>query len=112
MEQSKMIKVRAAAHFSSSQFGTFTPGEFLMLPEDIANRYAQSGLVTLENYESKPHVYKAPNPPVAAVKDTPKTEATDLGGDEPSTLSQPVQALRKETATTFKRGRRRKADES
>lgn len=107
-----MIKVRAAAHFSSSQFGTFTPGEFLMLPVEIANRYAQSGLVTIENYESKPHAYKAPNPPLAAVREYPKTVATDLGGDEPSTLSQPAQASRSETAKVFRRVRRRKTDES
>jgi hypothetical protein len=112
MDKSKMVKVRATAHFSSSQFGTFTPGEILVLPPDAANRYVEKGLVVMEPYESKPYIQTPSIPTVTAVKQNPKTEATDLGGDEPSTLSQQDQVSHEQTATVFRRGRRRKTDAS
>ena len=107
-----MVRVRAAAHFSSSQFGTFTPGETLTLPADVANRYIQSGLVTVEHYESKPHIQTPSLPTVATVKTTTKIEATDLGADVSSTLSQPVAVSPSETVPILRRGRRRKTDAS
>lgn len=105
-----MVKVRATAHFSSSQFGTFTPGDSLVLPSDVANRYIDKGLV--EAYESKPYIQTPAIPTMAAVRQAPKIEATDLGGDEPPTSSQPDQVSPETTARVFKRGRRRKTDES
>jgi hypothetical protein len=65
MDNAKMLKVCAKAHFSSSQFGTFTPGEVFMLPADAANRYAQQGFVAIETYEVKPHV-EVPSIPTVA----------------------------------------------
>lgn len=62
---SEMIKVEALTHFSSSSFGTFTPGELFMLPADVANRYAQQGFVKFNTYEIKPHAETPAIPTVA-----------------------------------------------
>jgi len=61
----EQIKVKAKTHFSSSSFGTFTPGEVFMLPADVANRYEQQGFVEIHIYEIKPHA-EVPKIPTAA----------------------------------------------
>jgi hypothetical protein len=61
----EQIKVEAKMHFSSSAFGTFTPGEVFMLPVDVANRYAQQGFVSVHTYEIKPHA-EIPSIPMVA----------------------------------------------
>lgn len=61
----EQVKVKALTHFSSSQFGTFTPGETFMLPMDVAKRYADNGFVEFNMYETKPR-NEAPAIPTAA----------------------------------------------
>jgi len=82
---SEQIKVEAKAHFSSSQFGTFTPGEVFMLPADVANRYAQQGFVAIHTYEIKPHA-EVPKIPTVA------------GTVQPSSSSPAAPALPKRTS--------------
>ena len=78
------IKVQAKVHFSSSAFGTFTPGEVFMLPADVAERYMENGFVQKHTYEIKPRV-EIPRIP------------TEAGTEKPS-LSLPAdQALPKRT---------------
>lgn len=62
---SEFIKVKALTHFSSSSFGTFTPGEVFNLPLDVARRYAQNGFVEFNLYETKPQ-NEAPAIPTVA----------------------------------------------
>jgi hypothetical protein len=65
-EKPKLTKVRATAHFSSSQFGTFVPGEVFNLPYEVAQRYQQNAFV--EPYETKPHVEIPSIPSIAGTE--------------------------------------------
>ena len=96
----ELIDVIAKAHFENPQTGAVSRKQKLRIGKQLAEYLASLDLVDFVN------------PPQAAVREYPKTEATDLGGGEPSTLSQQDQVLPEPTATVFRRGRRRKTDAS
>lgn len=96
----ELIDVVARAHFENPQTGAVSRKQKLRIGVQLAEYLASLELVDYLN------------PPKAAVREIPKTEATDLGGDEPSTLSQQAQVSHEQTATVFRRGRRRKTDAS
>ena len=96
----ELIDVIAKAHFENPQTGAVSRKQKLRIGKPLAEYLASLDLVDFVN------------PPQAAVREYPKTEATDLGGDEPSMSSQQAQASQPETATVFRRGRRRKTAES
>lgn len=95
----ELIEVVARTHFSDSRIGSVSRKQRIRLPKDVAEH-----LVLLELVDYL-------NPPVAVVKQTPKIEAASLGGDEPSMSSQQDQVSQEETATLFRRGRRKKSSE-
>lgn len=96
----ELIDVIARAHFDNPKVGAVTRKQRLRIGKDLAEHLAALDLIEYVN------------PPKTEVKEYPKIEATDLGGDEPSMLSQPDQASVEETATVFRRGRRKKTAES
>jgi hypothetical protein len=96
----ELIDVVAKAHFENPQTGAVARKQRMRIDVHLAQYLEALGLIDYVN------------PPVAAVREYPKTEAVDLGGDVPSTWSQPEAASLSETVTTFRRGRRRKADAS
>lgn len=96
----ELIDVIAKAHFENPQTGAVSRKQKLRIGKELAEYLSSLGLVDFVN------------PTQAAVREYPKTVATDLGGDEPSTSSQPDQASQSETAKVFRRGRRRKTDAS
>ena len=96
----ELIDVIAKAHFENPQTGAVSRKQKLKISKQLAEYLASLDLVDFVN------------PPMAAVREYPKTEATDLGGGEPSTLSQQDQVSQDKIATVFKRGRRKKTEES
>ena len=96
----ELVDVVAMAHFENPQTGAVSRKQRLRISKQLADYLDSLGLVTFVN------------PIVTAVREYPKTEATDLGGDEPSTLSPQAPAALSETAKIFRRARRRKAGES
>jgi hypothetical protein len=95
----ELIDVIAKAHFENPNLGAVARKQRLRIGKPLAEY-----LVGLELVDYA-------NPPKAVVTESPKTEAADLGGDEPSTSSQPDQASQEETVSTSRRGRRRKTGE-
>jgi hypothetical protein len=95
----ELIDVIARVHFENPKTGSVSRKQRLRIIKPLAEYLAGLGLVDFIN------------PPQAVVREYPKTEPESLGGDEPSTLSQPVQALPETIATPFRRGRRRKNSE-
>jgi hypothetical protein len=96
----ELIDVVATAHFENPQTGAVARKQRLRIGKQLAQYLDSLGLITFVN------------PIVAAVREYPKTEAVSLGGDEPSTLSQPEAVSQSETVPIFRRGRRRKTDAS
>jgi hypothetical protein len=96
----ELIDVIARAHFDNPKLGAVARKQRLRIGKDLAEHLASLDLVDYVN------------PPKAVVVEAPRTEATDLGGDEPSMLSQQAPVSPDETATVFRRGRRRKTEES
>lgn len=96
----ELVDVVAIAHFENSQTGAVARKQRLRIGKPLAQYLESLGLVAFVN------------PPVTAVKESPKIEATDLGGGEPSTLSPQAPVSQSETAKVFRRGRRKKTDES
>lgn len=95
----ELIEVIARTHFSDSRIGSVSRKQRIRIPKDVAEHLISLDLVEYLN-------------PIKAVVESPvKIEATELGGDEPSTLSQPEPVLQEETATLFRRGRRKKTSE-
>lgn len=96
----ELIDVIAKAHFENPNLGAVSRKQRLRIGKPLAEYLASLDLVDYVN------------PPQAAVKESPKIEATDRGGDEPSTSSQPDQAYEEAIVSPFRRGRRKKTDES
>jgi hypothetical protein len=95
----ELIDVIARVHFENPKTGSVSRKQRLRIGKPLADYLAELGLVDFLN------------PPQAVVREYPKTEPESLGGDEPSTLLQPAQALPEATATVFRRGRRKKNSE-
>lgn len=95
----ELIEVIAKVHFENNQAGSVSRKQRLRIGKPLADYLAGLGLVDFVN------------PPRAVVREYPKTEPASLGGDEPSTLLQPAQALPEATVTLSRRGRRRKISE-
>ena len=95
----QLIDVIAKAHFEDTRIGSVTRKQRLRISADLADYLFGMGLIDYVN------------PPQAVAIENAKTEATDLGGDEPQSLSQPEPALPSETVKVFRRGRRSKMGE-
>ena len=96
----ELIDVVAKAHFENPQTGAVARKQKLRITRVLAEYLASLDLIDFIN------------PRQAAVREYPKTEPEDLGGGEPSTLSQPDQVSPEPTAKVLRRGRRRKTEES
>jgi hypothetical protein len=95
----QLIEVISRAHFEDTRIGSVTRKQRLRISADLADHLYGMGLIDYVN------------PPQAVVIESPKTEATDLGGDAPQSLSQPEPASQSETVKVFRRGRRKKTGE-
>lgn len=95
----ELIDVIARVHFENPKTGSISRKQRIRIGKPLADYLAGLGLVDFLN------------PPQAVVREYPKTEPASLGGDEPSTLLQPAQALTDTTVTLSRRGRRRKTSE-
>jgi hypothetical protein len=95
----QLIEVISLASFEDTRIGSVTRKQRLRISADLANYLHGIGLI------------KYVNPPQAVVIESPKTEATDLGGDAPQSLSQPEPASPSETVKVSRRGRRKKTGE-
>jgi hypothetical protein len=95
----QLIEVISLAHFEDTRIGSVTRKQRLRISADLADHLFGMGLIQYAN------------PQQAVVIESPKTEATDLGGDAPQSLSQPERVSQSETATLPRRGRRKKTGE-
>jgi hypothetical protein len=96
----QLIDVVAKAHFENPQTGAVSRKQRMRIDVHLAQYLEGLGLIDYLN------------PPVATVREYPKTEAVSLGGDVSSTLSQPEAVSQSETVSILRRGRRRKTDAS
>jgi hypothetical protein len=95
----ELIEVIAKSHFEDTRIGAVSRKQRLRIPKELAEFLVNLDLVDYIN------------PPLALVKQTPQIEATESGGDEPQSWSQPEQVSQSETVQAPKRGRRRKTGE-
>ena len=93
------IKVQAKVHFSSSAFGTFTPGEVFMLPADVAERYMENGFVQKHTYEIKPRV-EIPRIPTEAGTEKPSSSLPAGQASPKGTSKKPRKKQTKSSAST------------
>ena len=95
----QQVKVQAKVHFSSSSFGTFTPGEVFMLPADVAERYMENGFVQKHIYEIKPHV-EIPRLPTEAGMEKPSLSLPAGQASPKGTSKKPRKKQTKSSAST------------
>jgi hypothetical protein len=95
----ELIEVIANSHFEDSRIGAVSRKQRLRIGKELAVQLVSLGLVEYAN------------PQKAAVAETPKIDPVVVGGDEPSMSLPQEQASQEETATLFRRGRRKKTSE-